>query len=175
MKRIAVLVALLLLTTLLVGAAPELSVGDPAPDFELPGTDGKTYKLKDFAGKSAVVLAWYPKANTSGCTLECKMLKESGEKLKGYQVAYFAASTDKPAANQQFAKSLDLNFPLLSDPGAPVARAYGVAGVMPIAARWTFIIGKDGKILAIDKDVKPATAGDDLIKQLEALGIPKRT
>ncbi len=171
MKRIA---WILLLATLMVAAAPELGVGDAAPDFELPGSDGKTYKLKDYAGKSAVVLAWYPKANTSGCTKECLMLKDSGEKLKRYQVAYFAASTDKPETNKEFAKKLGLNFPLLSDPGAPIARAYGVAGVMPIASRWTFIIGKDGKILALDKDVNPDTAGDDLIKRLEELGIPKK-
>lgn len=63
MKRIA---WMMLLTTLMVGAAPELGPGDAAPDFELPGSDGKTYRLKDYAGKSAVVLAWYPKANTGG-------------------------------------------------------------------------------------------------------------
>lgn len=94
--------------------------------------------------------------------------------IKGYQVAFFAASTDKPETNKQFAEKLDLNYPLLSDPGAKVAREYGVAGIMPIAARWTFIIGKDGKILSVEKDVKPDTAGDDLVKRLEELGIPRR-
>lgn len=61
-----ILLTTLLVTTLLVRAAPELGPGDPAPDFELPGSDGKTYRLKDYAGKSAVVVAWYPKANTGG-------------------------------------------------------------------------------------------------------------
>jgi peroxiredoxin Q/BCP len=57
--------------------AVELKVGDKAPDFKLVGTDGKTYSLKDYAGKSAVVLAWYPKALTQGCTLQCKSLRDS--------------------------------------------------------------------------------------------------
>jgi peroxiredoxin Q/BCP len=89
-------------------------------------------------------------------------------------VAFFGASTDKPETNQEFARKLDLNYPLLSDPGAKVAREYGVAGMLPIAARWTFIIGADGKILSVEKDVKPETAGDDLVRRLEELGIPKR-
>jgi len=89
-------------------------------------------------------------------------------------VAFFGASTDKPETNREFARKLDLNYPLLSDPGAKVAREYGVAGMLPIAARWTFIIGSDGKILSVEKDVKPETAGDDLVRRLEELGIPKR-
>lgn len=56
--------------------APELKVGDQAPDFSLQGSDGKTYKLSDFKGKQAVVIAWFPKAYTSGCTIECKSLAE---------------------------------------------------------------------------------------------------
>lgn len=89
-------------------------------------------------------------------------------------MAFFGASTDKPETNKAFAQKLDLNYPLLSDPGAKVAREYGVAGMLPIAARWTFIIGKDGKILSVEKDVKPETAGDDLVRRLEELGVPKR-
>ena len=61
--------------------AAELKVGDKAPDFKLVGTDGKTYSLKEFAGKSAVVLAWYPKALTKGCTAECKSLRDSKDEL----------------------------------------------------------------------------------------------
>src|SRR3970040_1689732 len=73
--------------------AAELKVGDMAPDFTLPATDGKTYKLSDFKGKQAVVVAWFPKAFTQGCTIECKSLAENGDKIQKYQVAYFMAST----------------------------------------------------------------------------------
>src|SRR5215203_6814012 len=74
--------------------APELKVGDQAPDFSLPASDGKTYKLSDFKGKKAVVVAWFPKAFTQGCTIECKSLAENGDKIRMYDVAYFMASTD---------------------------------------------------------------------------------
>ena len=110
-------------------AAPavELKVGDPAPDFTLHGTDGKTHKLSDFKGKKAVVLAWFPKAYTSGCTIECKSLAENGDKIKQYNVAYFMASVDPIAEdNKGFAEKEKADFPLLSDPTKNTATAYGV-------------------------------------------------
>jgi alkyl hydroperoxide reductase subunit AhpC len=75
-------------------SAADLNVGDQAPNFTLQGTDGKTYKLSDFKGKQAVVLAWYPAAFTAGCTIECKSLAENGHLIKKYDVTYFMASTD---------------------------------------------------------------------------------
>src|SRR6188768_3974696 len=71
-----------------------LKVGDAAPEFELQGSDGKVHKLSDYKGKQAVVVAWYPRAFTGGCTKECKSFKEDGKKLRAYNVAYFTASTD---------------------------------------------------------------------------------
>jgi len=90
-------------------------------------------------------------------------------------VAYFAASTDTPDQNKKFAESLGADYPILADPDKKAAEAYGV--VMPVvglAKRWTFYIGKDGKILAIDKDVKVDTAGADVAAKLAELGVPKR-
>ena len=75
-------------------AAAELKVGDPAPDFTLQASDGKTYKLSDFKGKQAVVIAWFPKAFTQGCTIECKSLAENGDKIRKFDVTYFMASVD---------------------------------------------------------------------------------
>ena len=66
-----------------VSAQDELKVGDPAPDFTLQASDGKEYRLSDFRGKQAVVLAWFPRAFTSGCTVECKSLAENGDLLHG--------------------------------------------------------------------------------------------
>src|SRR5262245_57785517 len=74
--------------------AAELKVGDDAPDFSLPASDGKTYKLSDYKGKQAVVLAWYPKAFTKGCTAECKSLAENSEKIRKFDVTFFMASVD---------------------------------------------------------------------------------
>jgi peroxiredoxin Q/BCP len=90
-------------------------------------------------------------------------------------VAYFAASVDTPDDNKRFAESLGLDFPLLSDPGKEVARAYGVVTAeRQYAQRWTFYIGKDGKILFIDKQISVSTAGQDIASRLQALGIPRK-
>lgn len=87
-------------------------------------------------------------------------------------MAYFGASVDPAETNKQFAESLNLNYPLLSDPGKEVARAYGViTGDKATASRWTFYIGKDGKILYIDKSVSPATHGTEVVTRLKALGV----
>ena len=149
---------------------PELKVGDQAPDFSLQASDGKTYKLSDFKGKKAVVLAWFPKAYTSGCTIECKSLAEHGDMIKKYNVIYFMASVDPLEQNKGFAEQQHADFPLLSDPTKQTAQAYSVLNdPNGVARRWTFYIGKDGKIQAIDKAVKPATSAEDMAAKLGEL------
>lgn len=149
-----------------------LEVGDTAPDFSLQGSDGNTYRLSDFRGKKAVVLAWFPKAYTSGCTVECKSLAENGHLLKNYEVSYFMASVDPIEDNIGFAKQQKADFPLLSDPSKKTAKAYGVLHMLGFASRQTIYIDKNGKVLAIDKDVKPATSAQDMAKMLAKLRIP---
>ena len=151
----------------------ELNVGDAAPDFTLQASDGKTYTLSDFKGRSAVVIAWFPKAFTRGCTIECKSLAQNGQQIKKYNAAYFMASTDPVDENTGFAEKEHADFPILSDPTKEVAKTYGVLGLMGVASRWTFYIGKDGKVLAIDKSVKPATSAEDMAAKLGELGIEK--
>jgi peroxiredoxin Q/BCP len=153
--------------------AVELKVGDKAPNFKLQGSDGKTYNLADFAGKKAVVVAWFPAAFTKGCTIECKNLAMNGEKIRQYDVAYFMASTDPIEKNTDFAKAQEADFPLLSDPSKEVATAYGVLNARGTANRWTFYIGKDGTILAIDKAVAPATSAEDMVAKLGQLNVAK--
>jgi thioredoxin-dependent peroxiredoxin len=156
-------------------AGGELQPGDKAPDFSLAASDGKTYRLADYAGKQAVVLAWFPKAFTGGWTRECKSLRASGDKIREFDVAYFAASTDTPQKNKEFAESLGVDYPLLADPETKTAESYGVRiPILGLAKRWTFYIDKDGRILFVDKDVKPDTAGDDVAARLAALGVPKK-
>jgi thioredoxin-dependent peroxiredoxin len=152
--------------------APELKVGDQAPDFSLPASDGKTYKLSDYRGKKAVVIAWFPKAFTSGCTIECKSLAQNGDKIRKYNVAYFMASVDPVDANKGFAEQEKADFPLLSDAGKETAKAYGVLNpTAGLARRWTYYVGKDGKILGIDKEVKPATSAEDMVAKLQEYGV----
>ena len=156
----------------LTGAAraAELKVGDKAPAFSLKGSDGKTYSLDDFKGKKAVVIAWFPKAFTGGCTAQCKSIHEKGELLKPLKVAYFTASVDAPELNKKFAESLDLDYPILSDPDKSVAKAYGVLNEQRgMANRWTFYIDKDGVIREIDKKIVTAQAAPDMAAKVKEL------
>lgn len=87
-------------------------------------------------------------------------------------MAYFTASVDSAETNKKFADSLELDYPILSDPDKEVAKAYGViTGDKAYASRWTFYIGKDGKILYIDRQVSPASHGKDVVERLKALGM----
>ncbi len=85
-------------------------------------------------------------------------------------VSRFAASVDSAETNSRFAASLGISYPILSDPTKDVARAYGVLAPSGYASRWTFYIGADGRILAIDKKVSPASHGADVAKRLTELG-----
>lgn len=168
-NRLLVLLGLMLSTTL--GA---LEVGDQAPPFSLQATDGKTYSLEQFHNKQAIVIAWYPKAFTSGCTIECKSLAQKGHLLKRLDVTYFMASVDALEDNQAFAEENEADFPLLSDPSKKVAEAYDVLAFYGVPKRHTIYIGKDGKILYIDRNINAATSAEDMAAKLEELGIPAR-
>ena len=168
---IAVLAVSLLAMTAQAG---ELKVGDPAPDFRLQASDGNIYSLSDFKGKQAVVIAWFPKAFTSGCTVECKSLAENGELIRKYDVSYFMASVDPLEDSIGFAEETEADFPLLSDPTKGIARAYGVLQMETFAKRQTFYIGVDGNILKIDTQVKPATSAQDMAETLGKLGVATR-
>lgn len=157
----------------LLGKRAELKAGDHAPDFTLQASDGKTYTLSDFKGRQAVVIAWFPKAFTRGCTIECKSLLEKGRLIKKHNVAYFMASTDPLEDNSGFATREHADFPILSDPTKEVARAYGVLGLVGFANRWTYYIGKDGRILEIDKSIKPGTSAEDIAAKLGQLGVER--
>jgi peroxiredoxin Q/BCP len=158
-------------------AAGDLKIGDQAPNFKLQASDGKTYQLSEFKGKEGVVLAWFPKAFTQGCTIECKSLAEHGDMIKKYNAKYFMISVDPldgEQGNKAFAAAHNADFPLLSDPSKETATAYGVLSDRGFANRWTFYIGKDGKITAIDKTVKPATSAEDMAAMLKQLGVEER-
>jgi peroxiredoxin Q/BCP len=156
-------------------AAAEPKVGDKAPEFSLQGSDGKTHALSDYKGKSAVVVAWFPKAFTGGCTKECKSFAQQGKALKGLNVAYFTASVDEPDYNKKFAESLSCDYPILSDPSKDVAKAYGVVHEgRAVPERWTFYIDKDSVIRAIDKKIDVENAATDAAAKLKDLGIAEK-
>ena len=140
-----------------------LKVGDKAPDFTLPSTEGGTVHLSDFIGKSTVVVAFFPAAFTGGCTNEMKNYQASMQKFQESGAKVFGVSTDNTPSQKAFAASLGVSFPILSDfIDRKVSQAYGV--YLPeraIANRVTFVIDKDGKIDFIE-------AGGDAIKIMGA-------
>jgi thioredoxin-dependent peroxiredoxin len=149
----------------------ELKVGDAAPDFTLQASDGRTYTLSEFRGRQPVVVAWFPKAFTSGCTVECRSLAEKGHLIRQLGAKYFMASVDPVADNAGFADKEKADFPILSDPTKATAKAYGVLNERGTATRWTFYVDKDGKIAHVDKSVKPATSAEDIALKLTELGV----
>ena len=182
MRSVIVMAGLIMIagTVFAQTPGPELKVGDQAPNFTLQASDGKTYKLSDFKGKQAVVLAWFPAAFTRGCTIECKSLAEHGDMIKKYNVTYFMASVDPvegEKGNKAFAAEHKADFPLLSDPTKETATAYGVLSPRGTANRWTFYIDKDGKITYVDKDVNAHldTSAEYMANKLGELKVdPKR-
>ena len=103
------------------------------------------------------------------------MTPAAGSGLDRFDVAVFAASTDDSETNRRFANSLRLDYPILSDADKSTAQAYGVVDAeRQVPYRWTFYIGPDGKILHIDKSVRPATHGIDVATKLRELGIAER-
>lgn len=176
--RIAIAIAILgIVPSLAVGAdeeVKELKVGDPAPKFEMKGSDGKTYKLSDFKGKKAFVIAWFPKAFTGGCTAQCKSFRDNSEKLQKFDVAYFTASVDTAQKNTEFAKSLDVDYPILADPEKKAAKAFGVLNSRGMASRVTFYVDKDGKIAKIDKVKKAAEDAANAIENFAKLKFKKK-
>jgi thioredoxin-dependent peroxiredoxin len=171
------LMAVLTLGGMAQAPAVELKVGDAAPDFTLQASDGKTYTLSSYRGKQAVVIAWFPKAFTSGCTTECKSLAANGDRLRKYDVTYFMASVDPlegDQGNTAFAKAQGADFPLLSDADKSVATRYGVLTARAMANRWTFYIDRNGRIAYIDKAVNPPTSAEDMIAKLGELKVAAR-
>ena len=138
------------------------TAGEEAPALSLDSTAGARVNLADYLGKQTVVLAFFPKAFTGGCTKEMKGWGEAFEKLGAADARIFGVSTDDLETQRKFATSLTLPFPLLADPDGTAAKAYGVytKGV-GLAARTTFVIGADGKVLKVieGKDaIDPAPA-----------------
>ena len=139
-----------------------LSIGDPAPPFALSDDTGATVSLADLAGRR-VVLYFYPKDDTSGCTAQACALRDDWSAVEALDVALFGVSPDSAASHVKFRAKYDLPFPLLVDADHATAEAYGVwveksmygKKYMGIE-RSTFVIGPDGRLEHILRKVKPA-------------------
>jgi peroxiredoxin Q/BCP len=120
----------------------KLNVGDPAPDFELPGTGAKTYRLADYRGRK-LILAFYPGDFTAVCTRQFCSYRDQGERLDELGAEVLGISAQSVDSHERFAQEKSLNVPLLADEDKEIARAYGVlAG--PMVRRAIFVIDEEG-------------------------------
>jgi len=151
-----------------------LSAGDIAPDFVLPANTGETISLQNYLGKKRVVLYFYPKDNTSGCTKEACSFRDNMEDIKAEDTVVLGVSADSLKSHEKFSGKYDLNFPLLSDENHQVAEAYGAWGEKNMYGkkyfgliRKTFIIGKDGKLEHVFHKVKADGHGEEILNLLK--------
>jgi peroxiredoxin Q/BCP len=151
-----------------------LKEGTQAPDFELVSDAGKTVRLSDFRGKK-VVLYFYPKDNTPGCTKEACSFRDEMPKFDE-DVVVLGVSRDSVQSHKKFKEKYQLNFPLLSDPEGRVCEAYGVIGEKKRYGRTyigvfrvTFVIDETGKIIRVFNKVKPEIHAKEVREYLESL------
>lgn len=150
----------LLVLALAVGAAPAragaLKVGDKAPDVTAPLSDGTTFKLSAWLDRAPLVLYFYPKDNTPGCTKEACSLRDDFPSFRGLKATVIGISYDGVESHKKFIAKYSLPFLLASDTDKKAAKAFGVDGLL-FAHRATFIVGKDGTILYVNPSVSPKT------------------
>ncbi len=146
-----------------------LKVGDKAPEFEANDESGKKVALSDFRGKSPVVLYFYPKAETPGCTAEAKCFRDNWDSIKPLGATVLGVSSDSEEKQKSFKDHHKLQFTLLSDRDKKIREAYDAKGFV-IPARITFIIDKDGIIRGIhNSQMDPKSHIDFSIKTLKEI------
>ena len=154
-------------------AVIELNVGDAAPDFRLSSTEGREISLKEFRGKKNVVLYFYPKDDTPGCTKEACSFRDERSKFDKKDAVILGVSFDDLESHTKFVGKYKLPFPLLSDADKKVAEAYGVYKEKSMYGRTymgiersTFVIDKEGKIAQVYRKVKVEGHSDEILGAL---------
>jgi thioredoxin-dependent peroxiredoxin len=150
-----------------------LKIGRKAPAFKLADQDGKVHTLKDYAGK-LILIYFYPKDDTPGCTKEACMIAEVYKDFKRNGVAVLGVSKDSPKSHKKFALKYNLPFTLLSDESTEMIQAYGAWGEKKMmgktymgAFRLSYLVGPDGKIVKVYPDVDPATHALTLLTDIK--------
>ncbi len=151
----------------------KLKEGNKAPDFAVQDDKGNTVRLKDLRGKK-IVLYFYPKDDTPGCTKEACSFRDSFAKFKKRGIEVLGVSTDNEKSHQKFIKKYDLPFRLLADTGREISEAYGTYGEKKFMGRtymgnhrMTFMIDEKGKIKKIFSKVKPEEHAEEVLKAFE--------
>lgn len=168
------LTGLLALLGVSTAQATELAVGMPAPPFELKDQGGQLHRLADYHGRW-VLLYFYPKDDTPGCTTEACNFRDDLPRLRALGVQILGVSVDDSGSHARFADKFHLPFPLLADTDGAVARSYGSLtsfGPIKFAKRHTFIIDPQGRIARLYRDVKPSTHSREILEDMKALQAP---
>ncbi len=171
LRMVALCVTLLTLTPLLVFAGSTPSVGSLAPEFTLNSQEGTPVSLKDYRGKW-VVLYFYPKDFTSGCTIEAHNFQRDLSQYQQKNAVVLGVSVDSADSHKQFCTKEGLNFKLLADTDHKVSSAYDSEmnfGLVKVAARHTFIINPEGKIAKVYTEVKPNEHSAEVLAALSEL------
>jgi len=166
MRKLLMIVGLML-SAVGIGRA-ELRIGQEAPDFTAPASDGSELHLKSMIGPAPIVLYFYPKDNTTGCTKEACSLRDSFAAFRNLNATIYGVSYDSIASHKKFIEEYHLPFVLISDTDHAIAKAYGADGLI-FAKRMTFVIDKAGKIAWINPKVDPATHSQELQEVLAKL------
>lgn len=138
-----------------------LTIGTDAPTFTAKDTNGNTVSLSDFAGKT-VVLYFYPKDDTPGCTKQACSFRDANEEYQGKDVVVIGVSADDQASHQQFTQKYNLPFTLLADTDRTIIKAYDVDGGGK-AMRVTYVIDASGKITHVDSSVNTSSHASDVL------------
>jgi len=148
MLKILSIIMMFFASGLLVYAQKDMKLkeGDKAPGFSLQDSNGKTYSLADYKGKSPVIVYFYPKAGTTGCTKEACGIRDNWSKFSRNGIPVLGVSVDSKADIKKFVDDYKLNFPLLSDKNTTVSKKYGVLGESGYDHRITFVVDKNSKI-----------------------------
>ena len=139
-----------------------LAVGTVAPNFTTADDEGKTVSLSDFQGK-VVVMYFYPKDDTPGCTIEAKNFRDNYQKYQDKDMVVLGVSMDDQSSHKQFKEKYGLPFQLLVDTDGAITKAYDVEGG-GYSKRITYIIDAEGKVSYVDENVKTSTHAEDILK-----------
>lgn len=142
-----------------------LSVGNQAPQFTTKDTNGNTVSLSDYAGKK-VVLYFYPKDDTPGCTKQACSFRDNYSQYQGKDIVVLGISKDDEGSHQKFTEKYNLPFPLLADVDGSLIKAYDVEGSSGYAQRVTYVIDETGKIVHVDSAVKTESHAQDVLASL---------